>query len=397
MESKKKKILYVITKSNWGGAQRYVYDLATNMPKSLYDISVALGGDGLLSQKLENAKIKVINIPHLERDFKLFNDVLVFWSLIQLFIHEKPNVIHLNSSKIGGLGALAGRIYNGIERIKKLLTTNYSLPTRIIFTAHGWAFNEPRGFFSRNLIKLLSWMTILFSHKIIAVSEKDYHQAIKMPLSKNKIFCVQNGVKMVQLIDKMEARKILLGKKFEKFEKCKWICTIAELTNNKGIEYAIKSFAKNNVRSAENTKMIYVVIGDGENKYKLANLVKQLNLTSKVFLVGYKKNASVLLRAFDIFLLPSVKEGLPYVLLEAGRTGLPTIATNVGGIPEIITDMESGILVRPKDSNEIHKALSFLTTDEKRMKKLGNSLKKHIKENFTTTKMIEETVGVYEK
>ena len=78
MKSEKKKILYIITKSNFGGAQRYVYDLATNMPKSRYDISVALGGDGLLSQKLKDAKIEVINIPRLERDFNLFNDV--FWS-----------------------------------------------------------------------------------------------------------------------------------------------------------------------------------------------------------------------------------------------------------------------------------------------------------------------------
>jgi len=381
MNSERKKILYVITKSNFGGAQRYVYDLATSMPKSKYEVAVALGGDGLLTQKLKDAKIRVINIPHLERDVTFLGDIKVLFGLVRLFVYEKPHIVHLNSSKIGGLGSFAARVSR--------------IPT-IIFTAHGWAFNEPRGALSRVLIKILSEITVVLSHKVITVSKKDYSQAIKMPLSKNKIVRIQNGVKQGRFLDKNEAREILLGKKAAKLGEHKWVCTIAELTNNKGIEYAIKAFAKREGHSSYDDKIVYVVIGDGENKYKLANLVKQLGLTKKVFLVGYKEDASTLLKAFDMFLLPSLKEGLPYVLLEAGSIGLPTIATNVGGIPEIITDMQSGILVRPKDSAEIQKALSFLISDEKRMKTLGSSLKKHVKENFTTAKMVDETIKVYE-
>jgi len=78
----KKKILYVITKSNFGGAQRYVYDLATSMPKIQYDVVVALGGGGMLAQKLEAAKVRVINIPYLERNVKVWGDVKVLFKTI---------------------------------------------------------------------------------------------------------------------------------------------------------------------------------------------------------------------------------------------------------------------------------------------------------------------------
>jgi len=380
MNSERKKILYVITKSNWGGAQRYVYDLATSMPKSGYEVTVALGGNGVLARKLKDAKIRVVNIPHLERDVKFLSDVKVLFGLVRLFVYEKPHIVHLNSSKIGGLGAFAGRI----TRVPK-----------IIFTAHGWAFNEPRGILSRNLIKLLSWMTLVFSHKIITVSKKDYSQAIKMPAAKDKVSLVHNGVKIGKPMDRDKARETLLGKKSAKLSDHRWVGTIAELTKNKGLEYSIKAFAEKEGHSSQDDKTVYVIIGNGEDKYRLTNLIKQLGLTKKVFLVVYEEGASTLLKAFDVFLLPSLKEGLPYVLLESGSIGLPTIATNVGGIPEIITDMESGILVRPKDSTEIHKALSFLMTDEKRMKMLGGALKKHVKENFTTAKMVEATIKVY--
>ena len=109
-ESGKQKILYLITKSNWGGAQRYVYDLATNLPKEKFDISVVAGGSGPLIQKLNEAKIRTIVFAQLSRDIRTFDDIKTFFMLISLFRKERPDIIHLNSSKIGGLGSVAGRI-----------------------------------------------------------------------------------------------------------------------------------------------------------------------------------------------------------------------------------------------------------------------------------------------
>ncbi len=105
----KKKIIFVITKSNWGGAGRYVFDLATTLTSD-YDVAVALGGTGLLVDKLRKENIRTIPIPSLGRDIHVRADSSAFFELLAIFKKEKPDVVHLNSSKAGGLGALAARM-----------------------------------------------------------------------------------------------------------------------------------------------------------------------------------------------------------------------------------------------------------------------------------------------
>src|SRR3989344_323690 len=103
----KKKILFVITKSNWGGAQKYVFDLATNLPKEEFEPVVACGGGGMLAKRLRAEKIRVVEVPSLERDISFIKEIRAFFFLWKLFQKEKPDVVHLNSSKAAALGALA--------------------------------------------------------------------------------------------------------------------------------------------------------------------------------------------------------------------------------------------------------------------------------------------------
>ena len=110
MDSGRQKILLVITKSNWGGAQRYVYDLATNLPRDRFEVIVACGGSGTLITRLKESGVRVIPLGKLGRDISLGDDLGSFFSLLRILRTEHPDILHLNSSKAGGLGALAGRI-----------------------------------------------------------------------------------------------------------------------------------------------------------------------------------------------------------------------------------------------------------------------------------------------
>ena len=166
VSSAKKKILFVITKSNWGGAQRYVYDLATALPKTEFDVSVVFGQKGRLAEKLEQAGIKTYNIVSLQRDVSLGADLKSFFELRRLFKTVRPNIVHLNSSKAGGVGALAARVA-GVKKI--------------IFTAHGWPFWEDRNLVARAVIWFFSWTTALLAHKPIVISDYDLRVARQMP------------------------------------------------------------------------------------------------------------------------------------------------------------------------------------------------------------------------
>jgi glycosyltransferase involved in cell wall biosynthesis len=101
------------------------------------------------------------------------------------------------------------------------------------------------------------------------------------------------------------------------------------------------------------------------------------------------------MKAFDFFLMPSLSEGLPYVLLEAGIAALPVVATSVGGIPEIVEDMKSGILIQPKKPKEIEHALEFFINHPKTPKEYAKSLNENILKNFSIEQMISHTREVY--
>jgi len=394
----KKKILYLVTKSEpFGGAQKYVYDLATNLPEDKWDVTVVFGGSGVLAEKLAHtSSIRTISLTRLARDIHITDEIAVFFSLIGILHTQKPDMLHLSSSKSGGLGALAGRMYNALQRIKRVFSKQHIPTTRILFTVHGWPFNERRPVWQRALIYTFSWLTVLLTHKTITVSHEDMRQGRSMWFTTHKLTAVHNGLSPRQFMEKERARHALLGDRYTDIpQNATWIGSIAELTKNKGISYAVKGVHRLLLDNPPQNPIVYVIIGTGEERYHLAHLIETLGLQQDVFLAGFKEDAAQYLKAFDIFLFPSIKEGLPYALLEAGNAGLPVIATGVGGVPEIIKDMETGILIRPGEVGEIKAAISFAIANEKQMNDTKKALKSHIEEEFSMEKMLTKIQKLY--
>lgn len=377
----KKKVLYIITKSNWGGAQRYVYDLATTIPKGDFTSTVAAGGAGLLKERLIEQKIPFITLQSLGRDIHIFNDFKVFFELISLLKQEKPDIIHLNSSKIGLLGALAARIHN---------LTHTTI--HIIFTGHGWAHTEDRPSWQRCALALLHWFTIVLSHTTIAVSETSKSEVSSMPGIAHKIKVVHNGVGVTDTYSTQEAQHIieeLSGTTFSPEEVI--IGTIAELHTNKGLSYLIDAFAAIEQKTASQL----IIIGDGEEKESLQKQIQKKDLTHTVHSISRAGDAQKLLSGFDIFVLPSIKEGFPYVVLEAGAAGLPIIASRVGGIPEVISDGHNGILCTPKSSKELSEAFLSLIHDTKKREMYGHAIQETVTKKFSLEIMTQHTIRLY--
>jgi len=303
----KKKILFVITKSNWGGAQRYVYDLVTALPRDEFEAGVAFGQPGLLAKKLDAIRVTTYSISSLQRDISVIADVKSFFELLRLFRAKKFDVVHLNSSKAAGVGALAARLA-GVPRI--------------IFTAHGWPSWEQRNPISRGLIYFISWLTALLSHKIIVVSDYDLKVARAMPFIAHKTTRIYNGIDLNFPLGSADVVR-------DSFPTGVRITgTIGELTKNKN-QIAL-------IEQAKNDPIMYVaIVGEGEDRMYLTEKIREYGLENRVKLFGFIP-ASEVLHGFDVFALPSLKEGLPYVLLEAKAAGLPITANRVGGVGEIL-------------------------------------------------------------
>lgn len=371
------KILYIITKSNWGGAQRHVYDLAVGARKAGQEVVVALGGEGVLRDRLREAGITTRSISKLARDVKVRNEFGTLYEIVTLIGEEKPDILHLHSTKAGALGALAGRL----RRVRK-----------IIFTAHGWAFNEDRPYAQKVVIAFFSWLTMLLCTHIITLSEKELGQAQSFPLIAHKLRMVRLGIHPPKFYATSSAQDFFQSKTDEPLNRKFVMGTIAELHPNKGLLYAINALEK---LAATNPNFIFFVIGEGEQRNQLEELIQQKNLKRNIKLLGYVEHAAEYLRGLSLFLLPSIKEGFPYVLIEAGYAGIPVIATTVGGIPELVDDMQSGILVQPKKSEEIFHALGFIIEHKATQREYARSFQEKVRTMFNIEQMFTAIFKIY--
>lgn len=375
--NQKIKILFVITKSNFGGAQKYVYDLAVNLPKDKFEVVVVAGAPGILINKLSGQEIRTIAIPSLGRDVSLFKDITSFIELWKIFRAEQPDIIHLNSAKASTLGALAGRLL-GVPKI--------------IFTAHGWAFNENRPYVARLLIKIISWATVILCHQTIAVSD-NVMRCMHWIGTQKKMIVIRNGIEQIDFLERGEARKFLSALIHAKIPPDAFLIgTIAELHPSKGLEYAIETLAK---LIPKNPYLYYIILGDGQEKEHLDALIKRPKMEDRVYLAGFVKDAARYLKALDLFILPSTTEALGYVLLEAGLAKLPIVATAVGGIPEIVENGVNGLLVPPRNPQKLAQAIEQITKEPQQGMDFGRALNNKVMNNFTLDRVITQTISLY--
>lgn len=315
MKEKPVKLLLAITKSNWGGAQRYVYDIAHTLKDDPdFTITVLVGGDGALIKKLNEIGVRVITLSDLKRDVGLFKDLRASIHLFLTLRKEKPDILHLNSSKIGLFGAILGRL----ARIEK-----------IIFTAHAWPFNEYRPGYQKVIFRMFGLVTVLLTDRTIAVSQSVIASLRAPKRLSQKMSCIYTGIEPPKLYPD--------GAFFEKFSFIKTpgkhLVSIGELHMSKGIDTALVALAK-----CKHLPWTYHIIGMGEKRSYLETLVNQLGLNDRVIFHGFVENASLYLNSFDIFIFPSRTEALGYAAMEAIFSKLPIIASNKGGIPEVLFD-----------------------------------------------------------
>lgn len=383
MDIPRKKVLFLITKSNLGGAQRYVYDLATALPSEQFDAVAIVGGEGELKEKLTQEGLKVYSLSSLKRNISITNDLRALFSIFNIIRKEKPDILHINSSKAGALGSLAGRLL-GVPKI--------------VFTAHGWAFNEDRPLWQKSILKAIHFFTILLSHVTIVVAEGTKKQ-MDWPFIQKKMTVVYLGRTITGMRYKDEARGILETKVTNTSARLIdhhadfWIGTIAELHPIKRLNRAIDAVS---ALIKEFPTLRFIIIHDGELREQLQQQVKNLGLEEHVFFTGIIEDAARFLPAFDLFVLPSKSEAFPYVLIEAGQANLPVVATAVGGVPDIITDGQNGLLVAPDDTPALTNALRMILRDEELRLRLARAHYDKA-QTFTLEKMTADTVSVYRK
>ncbi len=396
---KKKKVLYLITQSELGGAQRYILDLARNL-KIDYEVSVAFGEqgeDGELAKELKLNKISYFSLSHLKRNISPFHDLLAIYQIRKLIKKIQPDIIHLNSTKISILGSWALK--------------NFKPKPLIVYTAHGWVFNEPMNALKKKLYTWLEKSTANIKDKIICISKLDKTIAKEiLEIPEQKLPIIYHGLDLSRynFLEKNIARERLWS---ELEAGTKPIEKNTILIGSIGNLYATKDFgtlikAINYLLIDHNIEAKAIIIGEGPEREKLEAKIGDFNAVAfrageentdnKIILAGRISNAANYIKAFDYYVCSSVKEGFPYTLLETMAARVPIIATRVGGIPDLIADNHNGMLTQPGDARLIAKKIVELAKNQFLRERIIQTATYDMEHIFSFNKMVSETRRVYE-
>lgn len=344
------RILYIITQGECGGAQKNLLDSAVKMKHLGNKVFVCMGKQKEIEDKWLFEELKkqgfvdeeLIILDSLRRNIAFLNDLKSWFYAYKVIKKISPHIVHLHSSKAGVVCSMPAKVSGA----------------KVFYTVHGFVFSEKLCFVRKYLYVFLEFLSSFFIDTIITVSKYDKEIGEKyFVIRGDKGEVIYNGIdikKKDNLLNKQDARKIILKKVVFSGVDYNIVGVIANLYKNKGINFLIDAATE---ICEKNKKILFIVIGEGDEKDYLSQKIISKKLKNKFLLIGAIPDAYRYLKAFDLLVLPSTKEGFPYILLESLLAQVPFIATRVGGIPEIARINDSK-LVEPGNSKQL--ALSIL-------------------------------------
>jgi len=379
--NRKIKIALVITRMDRGGAPDIVKSLFDYLNMREYE-SILISGPTIIPTKdiknfMDKNRNNIVIIPDLKRNPNLINDTLAFIKLFLLFRKERFDIVHTHTAKAGFIGRIAAKLA-GIRLI--------------IHTPHGHNLYGYFNFWFTQSIIILERIASLFTDKIIALTNIEKTDMIRYNICKpSKIAVIRSGINL-DIYDKI---KVDIEQKKAEFDAARddfLVGMIGRLDVVKGPEYFIEA-SKYIAEKLPQTR--FLIVGDGSLREKLISRSRQLDLEEKIAFLGWREDTAEILSILDVLVLTSLNEAVGRVLLEAGASAKPVVATNVGGIPEILKDNETGILVSAGDSRKIANAVINLLKDEKKRFEMGQAAKDWINVNFNEKRMVVEIHNLY--
>ncbi|NJL83220.1 MAG: glycosyltransferase family 4 protein [Chloroflexaceae bacterium] len=360
----RKKILYIITRADLGGAQSYVKSLLESFQHQ-YELHLIVGKEGFLTEASCRMNVEVHLLPRLTRNINLKKDFFSLFNGVNLITKIAPSLIHANSSKAGLIGRFAGKVCK--------------IPT--IFTAHGWGF-APGSPISRSLVaKTTEKIGGLISEKIICVSESDRQLALKYKIaSSDKLITIRCGI---------ANDSVMLA---NSYQQPPHIIMVARFNEQKDQETLLKA-----VSYLKNCEFSLSLVGSGPSLTDCKALAQTLGISSRISFLGDRTDVPQLLAQAQIFVLSTHYEGLPISIIEAMRAGLCVVATDVNGVSEAVVHRETGLLVPHSNVDALALAIEHLINFPEQRNLFGKAGRQKFLKEFTLERMIIETEAIYKQ
>ncbi len=374
----RKNILYVVTKLELGGAQKQALSLMRHLNKEEYQVFLFTARDGLLmDEALAISGITIKKSRFLERLINPLKDLIALFEIYSFIREKQIDIVHTHSSKSGIIGRFAARL-SGVKII--------------IHTVHGWSFNDYQPFWTRLLYVWLERWIGGFTDRLIVVSCYDQEKGLSNAIaSENRYSLIRYGIDYAEFSGKQDAGKARqeLGIGPDDLVVGMIACFKPQKSPGDFVRLAglINRFLP---------RVKFVLVGDGALREDIEDLISEYNLQKNVFLLGWRDNVPEVLSAIDVFVLTSLWEGLPISVLEAFVSRKPVVATDTGGIREVVSENKTGFLVPPADFKAMAEKVKILLNDKNLRLKIGDNAYSSLGVSYRLDYMVSSTKELYE-
>lgn len=365
MHEKKLKLLLMIDEAGIGGGQQHILWLADLLDRRRFDVAVACEGNGYLVDKLRDRNIPVHPLAMTNR--MSLRSIIECRKLFRLFC---PDIVHTHGGTAGFLG-----------RISSL----FGASKRVVHTYHGIHYLHYKNPVQRIAFKLVDRALLRLTDWVICVAQHDLELGVKAGVvDPEKASVIWNGIDVAAYAIPPRPKK----------GSAPIVGTIGRLHYQKGQIYLLEA-ARMILEKEPDAK--FEIVGDGELRPLLERKADELGISGSVRFLGMRTDIPDVLSRMSIFVLSSLWEGLPLVLLEAMAARKPIVSTNVDGVTEILEDQQNAILVPPGEPGPIADAVLALLHDAGKSQRLANHAFETVSSKFDVRTMVMKTEQVYEE
>lgn len=362
-------VLLLVTELNIGGAEKVVQQIATGLPLDRYRVLVAcLYDPGPIAHDIRDAGVPVVDLQMRGKW-----DARVVHRLHRLLQHHRIDILHSHLIHANLLAAAVGRL--GGTRI--IITTRHN-----VYIGPIW-----REWFNR-------WLSPRRDAAVVISEEVRIAELERSKSDCDKVFLIPNGITVSRFREIDPAAMLSLREVWQIGPNDLAIGMLARFHEQKGHRHIIDA-AKIILRKMPDTKV--VLVGEGQLLPSMQARARRLGIAGSVIFPGIRRDVPEILGLLDLFVLPSLWEGLPISILEAMAARLPVVATRVGGVPEVVLDGVTGLLVPPRDPQALAGAIVRLLGDPELRRRMGQAGRERVREHFSVDQMVRRTEALYEE
>jgi glycosyltransferase involved in cell wall biosynthesis len=385
-----KKVVHIITRLDHGGSARETVQTVLGHDRSRFHVSLAFGrpetttaDDAALLKadlhQLDQAGVSVFQVPPLAREINPLLDAWATVSLWRLLRSVQPEVVHTHTSKAGALGRVAAWLAG--------------IPV-VVHTPHGHVFYGYYGWFLSTLFCYAERLLARLTDRIVTLTDRGAQEHVQNKIAGPlKFVTIQGGIDLAQ-VRSVQVDPAVKRKELGLPPEGPIIGTVGRLVPIKGHTWLLRAVPR---VLAEFPQVCVVLIGDGPMQDELKELAAELGISPHVVFLGTRPDIPECLAALDLFVLPSLNEGMGRVLLEAMAVGCPVVATRVGGIPDIVVDGTTGLLVSPRDDRALAEAILTLLRDRSQRASYGEAARRQVDARFDVKTMVRNIERLYDE